>query len=187
MYAVIQTGGKQYRVQTGEILQVEKLEGAVGGSVKFDQVLLVAKPGDDSTQLWIGKPLLPGASVTGQIVGQGRGEKIRIVKMKRRKQYRRNTGHRQDYTQFLVIGIENGSGEKYAISDADKQAKLAKFNTQLKPRGGRIAAKAAKENTATRMASMEKKSTEKKTTAPKTAAAKTATKASAKPASKKKA
>ena len=140
MYAVIQTGGKQYRVQTGEILQVEKLEGDKGSSIRLDQVLLVAKPEGETTTLWVGKPFLSGAVVTAEIVGQGRGDKIRIVKMKRRKQYRRNTGHRQDYTQFLVTGIENGAGVKAALSDTDKQKKLSSFFTNLKPRIAKVKA-----------------------------------------------
>lgn len=136
MYAVIESGGKQYRVQPGDIVQVEKLEGDVGAAVKFDQILFAAKPaGADSSQVWVGKPYLSGASVQAEIVGQGRDEKILIIKMKRRKQYRRTQGHRQFQTQLLVLGVDNGAGEKLALSDSDKQAKLGKFHTQLTPKG----------------------------------------------------
>jgi hypothetical protein len=85
--------------------------------------------------VWVGKPYLSGAAVQAEIVGQGRDEKILIIKMKRRKQYRRTQGHRQYQTQLLVTGVDNGAGEKLALSDADKQAKLSKFHTQLKPKG----------------------------------------------------
>jgi large subunit ribosomal protein L21 len=135
MHAVIESGGKQYRVQPGDIIQVEKLEGDVGGAVKFDQILFASKASDDNAQIWLGKPYLAGASVQAEIVGQGRDEKILIIKMKRRKQYRRTQGHRQCQTQILVTGVDNGTGEKLALSDADKKAKLSKFHTQLKPKG----------------------------------------------------
>ena len=135
MYAVIQTGGKQYRVQPGDIVQIEKIEGEVGTAVKFDQVLFCSKGNPDQAQVWIGKPLLQGASVEGEFVGQGRGEKVMLVKMKRRKQYRRTQGHRQYQTQVLVLGVANGSGETATLADADKKAVLSKFHTQLAPKG----------------------------------------------------
>ncbi len=135
MYAVIESGGKQYRVQPGDIVQIEKIEGDVGASVKFGNVLLVGKPGSDSTQIWLGKPYLSGAGIEAEVVGQGRGDKITIIKMKRRKQYRRTQGHRQFYTQLLVTSLDNGSGEKLALSADDKKAKLSKFQSHLKPKG----------------------------------------------------
>lgn len=135
MYAVIQTGGKQYRVQAGDIVQVEKVAGDVGASVKFDQVLFVSKPNGETSQIWLGKPLLSGASVQGEIVGQGRGEKILIIKMKRRKQYRRTQGHRQEYTQLLITALDNGAGEKSALDDAAKKARMSKFQSHLKAKG----------------------------------------------------
>jgi large subunit ribosomal protein L21 len=135
MYAVIQTGGKQYRVQPGDIFQVEKLEGDVGASVKFDQVLLLSKAEGESSKIWLGKPLVSGAAVEAEIVGQGRGDKIVIVKMKRRKQYRRTKGHRQFYTQLLVTGLDNGSGEKVNLSAEDRKNRLNRFQSHLKPRG----------------------------------------------------
>jgi large subunit ribosomal protein L21 len=135
MYAVIETGGKQYRVQPGEILQVEKHEGEVGAPVTFDKVLFVGKPTGDQSQVWLGKPYLNGANVSAEIVAQGRGEKVLIVKMKRRKQYRRTKGHRQEQTQLLITAMDNGAGEKLALSAAEKKAKLSKFHTNLKPKG----------------------------------------------------
>lgn len=135
MYAVIQTGGKQYKVAPGEVVQVEKLEGEIGATTKFAHVLLVAKPGAESTTIWLGKPTLTGAMVDAEIVGQGRGDKITIVKMKRRKQYRRTQGHRQDLTQLLITGMTNGSGEKLELSATEKAAKLNAFTSHLKGKG----------------------------------------------------
>ena len=135
MYAVIQTGGKQYGIQTGTIVQVEKLPGDVGSSVQFSEVLLASKAQGDQPQLWLGKPLLSGAKVEGQIVGQGRGDKVMIVKMKRRKQYRRTQGHRQFYTQVLITSVENGAGEKTALSADEVKTQLSKFTSQLKAKG----------------------------------------------------
>jgi large subunit ribosomal protein L21 len=135
MYAVIETGGKQYRVQVGEIVQIEKLDGDVGTAVHFDKVLLAAKPGTDNSQIWLGKPLLSGAKVDGEIVGQGRGDKVTIIKMKRRKQYRRTQGHRQFQTQILITGLANGAGETASLAADQKKATLARFVTQLAPKG----------------------------------------------------
>lgn len=135
MYAVIQTGGKQYKVAPGEVVQVEKLAGEIGSAAKFSEVLLVAKPGNDATMIWLGKPTLNGAIVDAEIVGQGRGDKTLTVKMKRRKQYRRTQGHRQELTQLLITGVSNGSGEKLELSSADKSAKLDAFTSHLKAKG----------------------------------------------------
>lgn len=99
-YAVIRTGGKQYRVSEGETLRVEKLPGDVGASITFGEVLLL---GGDS--LNIGKPLVGGASVTGTIVAQDRAKKIIVFKMRRRKNYRRKNGHRQWYTEVKITDI----------------------------------------------------------------------------------
>jgi large subunit ribosomal protein L21 len=139
MYAVIQSGGKQYRVQPGDVVQVEKLEqegetgeGAPKGvNFTLPEVLMVA----EGEKVWLGKPLLEGAKVECEVVGQGRGEKILIIKMKRRKQYRRTQGHRQYYTQLLVTGISNGSGETATLSDPEKKAKLANFQSHLRAKG----------------------------------------------------
>ena len=102
MYAVVRTGGKQLRVEPGQAVRVEKLEGAVGDRVELDDVLLIAGEGDSR----IGTPVLEGVKVVGTITDQGRGPKITIFKMKRRKGYRRKAGHRQLYTEVRVDGIE---------------------------------------------------------------------------------
>lgn len=102
MYAVVRTGGKQLRVAPGDAVRVEKLEGAVGDRVELDEVLFVGGEGDAR----IGTPLVAGAKVVGVITAQGRGEKITVFKMKRRKGYRRKQGHRQSFTEVQVEGIE---------------------------------------------------------------------------------
>jgi large subunit ribosomal protein L21 len=102
MVAVIRSGGKQYRVSQGASVRVERLAGEVGESVTLEDVLLVGE-GDD---VRIGTPTVEGARVTGTIVAQGRGEKLRVFKMKRRKGYRRTQGHRQDFTEIRVDAIE---------------------------------------------------------------------------------
>ncbi len=103
MYAVVRTGGKQVRMQPGESVRVEKLDGGVGEPVELDDVLLVGGDAD----LTIGRPKVEGARVIGTITAQGRGPKITVFKMKRRKRYRRKIGHRQDYTEILVDRIES--------------------------------------------------------------------------------
>ena len=100
MYAVIKTGGKQYRVSEGQKLRVEKLNGNAGDKVTFDEVLLV---GGDSPK--IGQPLVKGAAVQAEITGQDRGKKIVVFKFRRRKNYRRKNGHRQPYTELKITGI----------------------------------------------------------------------------------
>jgi len=101
MYAVIKSGGKQYRVQEGQTLKLEKLEVATGDSLDFDQVLLVAD-GDD---VKVGAPLVDGAKVSAEIVSHGRGEKVRIIKFRRRKHSMRRQGHRQWFTEVKITGI----------------------------------------------------------------------------------
>ena len=186
MYAVIQTGGKQYRVQPGDILQIEKLEGVVGAAVKFDEVLFASSGSaigaDDAAKVWIGKPLLSGASVEAEVVGQGRGEKILIIKMKRRKQYRRTQGHRQELTQVLVTSVGNGAGDTATLSASDKEAKLGKFYTQLKPKG--LASTPKTLGSRVRMKNAAREAAKNGTTA--SAPAKATQAAAAKPATKKK-
>jgi len=101
MYAVIQTGGKQYRVEPGQKLRVERLPGNPGETVSFDQVLLV---GGDSPK--IGRPILSGASVSAEIVAHDRARKIIVFKLRRRKNYRRKQGHRQPYTELKITDIK---------------------------------------------------------------------------------
>ena len=101
MYAVIKTGGKQYRITQGETLKIETVEGDVGSAIVLDKVLMIGN-GDSIS---VGKPLLAGATVTATIVSNGRGEKIRIFKMRRRKHYQKHQGHRQNYTEIRIDGI----------------------------------------------------------------------------------
>jgi large subunit ribosomal protein L21 len=106
MYAVIQSGGKQYRVAPGDVLDVELLAetGEAGSPVRFDQVLMVSGDGDDG--LKIGSPVLSGAAVTASFVGAVRGPKIRVFKTKKRIQWRRTQGHRQNLHRVRIDGIE---------------------------------------------------------------------------------
>jgi large subunit ribosomal protein L21 len=101
MFAVITTGGKQYRVQEGSVLRVERLPDAEGASVEFGQVLLVGT----GTDIKLGKPFVEGGKVTATIQSHGKGDKVRIVKFRRRKHYKREKTHRQPYTEIKVTGI----------------------------------------------------------------------------------
>jgi len=101
MYAVIVSGGKQHRVEEGEVLRLEKIEVATGESLDFDQVLMVAK-GDD---VKIGTPVVEGAKVTAEVVSHGRDDKVTIIKFRRRKHHMKRQGHRQWYTEVKITGI----------------------------------------------------------------------------------
>jgi large subunit ribosomal protein L21 len=100
MYAVIKTGGKQYRVSEGSRLRVEKLAGNVGDKLELSEVLMI---GGDKVS--VGAPLVKGAKVTAEIVAQGRDRKVIIFKIRRRKRYRRHGGHRQPFTELKVTGV----------------------------------------------------------------------------------
>lgn len=102
MYAVIESGGKQHRVEEGEVLKLEKLEVATGEAIEFDRVLMVGA----GENVKIGTPLVEGGKVTAEVISQGRHEKIRIVKFNRRKHYRNETGHRQWFTEVKITGIQ---------------------------------------------------------------------------------
>ena len=101
MYAVIKTGGKQYRVDQGKEIKIEKLQGEVGDSVTFDQVLIAS----DGENMKVGKPFLEGTKVIGRITHQGKDRKIVVFKYKRRKGYRKKLGHRQQFTQVAIDEI----------------------------------------------------------------------------------
>lgn len=101
MYAVIKTGGKQYRVSEGELLKVEKIEGNKGDTILFDNVLMVSRDGD----VKVGTPIVEGAKVTGEIITEMKSPKIIVFKMKRRKGYSRKTGHRQKLTILKIKEI----------------------------------------------------------------------------------
>jgi large subunit ribosomal protein L21 len=101
MYAVIKTGGKQYKVAPGEKLKVEQIPADVGAEVILDQVLLVG----DGSSVRLGQPTVAGATVKATVLSHGRGEKLQIFKMRRRKHYRKHQGHRQGYTELKIDGI----------------------------------------------------------------------------------
>ncbi|WP_299595488.1 50S ribosomal protein L21 [uncultured Microbulbifer sp.] len=102
MYAVIESGGKQHRVEEGEVLRLEKIEVATGESVDFDKVLMVVN-GDTIN---IGAPVVDGAKVTAEVLSHGRGEKVKIIKFRRRKHSMKRQGHRQWYTEVKITGIK---------------------------------------------------------------------------------
>jgi len=102
MYAIIQTGGKQYKVTEGEMVKVEKLEAEAGDKITLDQVLMLKD--DNGTK--IGNPLVAGAKITAEVLEQGRGKKITVYKYKKRKNQRKKQGHRQAYTKIMIEKIE---------------------------------------------------------------------------------
>jgi large subunit ribosomal protein L21 len=102
MYAIMQSGGKQYTVKVGDFVELEKFEGEVGAKVVFDTVLAV---GEEGGKLNVGTPVVAGAAVEGEIVDQFRGKKIVVFKMKRRKSYRRTQGHRQSLTRVKITAV----------------------------------------------------------------------------------
>jgi len=119
MYAVVNSGGKQYKVQKGEVLKVEKISGDVGSSVTFDRVLMLS----DGENVSIGQPVLDSVSVEGHIVEQGKAKKIIVFKYKRRKRFRRKNGHRQEFTAVLIDSIK---------AKATKAAKAAEPKAEAK-------------------------------------------------------
>jgi large subunit ribosomal protein L21 len=104
-YAVIRTGGKQYRVTPGEVLRIEKLDVAPGSQVEFSEVLVTS----DSSGIKVGQPVVPGAKVVARVVRQGKAKKILVFKKKRRKNYRRRYGHRQPFTEIRITAIQVGA------------------------------------------------------------------------------
>ncbi|MDA9679990.1 50S ribosomal protein L21 [Gammaproteobacteria bacterium] len=105
MYAVIKSGGKQHRVEPGEVLRLEKLDAAEGETVNFDQVMMCG----EGENIQIGTPFVDGVAVTAEVVSHGRGNKITIIKMRRRKHYRRQAGHRQYFTEVKIKEISGGN------------------------------------------------------------------------------
>jgi large subunit ribosomal protein L21 len=120
MFAVIKTGGKQYRVAADDVITVEKLDGEPGAAITFGEVLMVV----DGEATTIGAPLVAGASVAGEVVEQTRGDKVRIFKRKRRKHYRRSAGHRQQLTVVKITDILTGGAK------AARKAKAVKGETK---------------------------------------------------------
>ena len=143
MYAVFATGGKQYRAVTGDVLKIEKLDAEKGATVKLDQVLMVGE-GED---VKVGTPYLKGGTVTATVVGHGRGDKIQIIKFKRRKQHMKKMGHRQDFTQIEITDIA-ASTPKKKVSKAKAEEPVAKAKAEkpvAKAKAEKPAAKAKAE------------------------------------------
>lgn len=137
MYAVFKTGGKQYRATTGDILKIEKLDAEKGATVELDQVLMVG----EGEKVKIGSPFLKGGKVTAMVVDHGRGEKVKILKFKRRKQHMKRMGHRQDYTQIEITGIAASAPKKKKVS----KAKVSKAKVE-KPAAAKPKAEAKSED-----------------------------------------
>lgn len=119
MYAVVKSGGKQYKVEEGQLLRLEKLAGDVGKSVKFDHVLMFA----DGEDIQIGQPVLDNVSVEGHIVEQGKAKKIIVFKYKKRKRYRRKQGHRQQYTAVLIDSIKTKAAQARKKAEPEAETK----------------------------------------------------------------
>ncbi len=154
MYAVVNSGGKQYKVQKGEVLKVEKISGDVGNSVTFDRVLMFS----DGENVSIGQPVLDGVSVEGHIVEQGKAKKIIVFKYKRRKRFRRKNGHRQEFTAVQIDSIKakGTKAAKAAEPKAEAKAEVTESETQkTAPK------KAAAKETAAKKAAPKKETAEK--------------------------
>ena len=141
MYAVIKTGGKQYRVTPGNVFKVESLDAEVGATVNFEEVLMIA----DGDNVTIGNPTIASAKVAAEVIAHGRAKKIEIIKFKRRKHHQKRTGHRQNFTQVEILNI-NGKGavaKKAATKAADKKEETTKEAKPAKKAETKPAAKAA--------------------------------------------
>lgn len=119
MYAVIRTGGKQYRVAKDDIIAIEKLDGKAGDKVKFDEVLMLGEAGKEPK---IGEPTVKGASVTAEVLEQGRADKVTVIKFRRRKNYHRTKGHRQHETVLKITDISAKAAAKKAAPKAEEAA-----------------------------------------------------------------
>ena len=186
MYAVVTSGGKQYKVEEGDILRVEKIPGQVGAAITFDQVLMVS----DGENVNIGQPVLADALVEGHIVEQGKANKIIVFKFKRRKRYRRKQGHRQQYTAVKIESIKAKGlkTRKEAEPEPEDQKPVAKEtkaspeakkpatkDTEVKKKEAKETAKPKAKKTETQSKAKKavtKKKETKKAAAPKTAAKK---------------
>jgi large subunit ribosomal protein L21 len=164
MYAVFLTGGKQYRASTGDLVKVEKLEAEKGSTVELDSVLMVGE-GED---VKVGTPYLSGGKVTAKVVDHGRGEKIKIVKFKRRKHHMKTQGHRQYFTTLEITGIDSSAAKPAKAKPAAEDKAEAPVKKAATKKA--VAKKAAAKKTAS------KKAASKKAPAKKAAAKKTASK-----------
>lgn len=129
MYAVIKTGGKQYRVAANDKITIEKLEGAPGDQVTFPDVLMLGNGGS----IEVGAPLVAGATVVGEIAAQQKSDTVYIFKKRRRKHYRRRNGHRQLLTAVTITEILTGGAKPAAKAKAEKPAKVEKVETKAEP------------------------------------------------------
>jgi large subunit ribosomal protein L21 len=174
MYAVIKTGGKQYKVAKNDVVVVEKLTAEAGSSVTLDQVLMVGDEGKTE----VGAPFVAGASVTAEVIDQARGPKVLIFKKKRRKNHRRKNGHRQDLTVLRVTDILTG-GAKPKKAAAPKKAEAEAAPAEEKAEAPKTEAKKAAPKKAAAPKAEAKKAAPKKAAAPKAAAKKPAAKKAA--------
>jgi large subunit ribosomal protein L21 len=173
-YAIFKASGFQYRAELGDILRLPSMTAESGDTVTFDQVLLGAADGE----VLIGQPTLEGATVRAEVLGHGRADKIVVFKFKRRKNYRRKTGHRQDYTEVKVSGIDLGGGRQVSL-EAEKP-KPKKAAAPKKELAVKAEAKAAKKPAAKKAAPAKKPATKKPAAIKAKAAAKPKAKAPAK-------
>jgi large subunit ribosomal protein L21 len=154
MYAVFSTGGKQYRATTGDIIQVEKLDAEKGATVELDRVLMVGE-GED---VQVGTPFLEGSKVTAKVVEHGRGEKIKIIKFKRRKHHLKRQGHRQYFTALEIMDIAAGGkpaapkGKEVTEATGDAKPAAKKAAAKKKVSKKKVAKKAAVKKAAAKSA-----------------------------------
>ena len=128
MYAVVNSGGKQYKVQQGQVLRIEKIPGDVGNPVTFERVLMFS----DGENVSIGQPELQDVAVEGHIVEQGKAKKIIVFKYKKRKRYRRKKGHRQEFTAVLIDGIKSKAQKSSGTKDEPEAEKAAPEKEEAK-------------------------------------------------------
>lgn len=158
MYAVFSTGGKQYRAHTGDIIKVEKLEAEKGSTVELDSVLMVGE-GED---VKVGTPFLDGGKVTARVVEHGRGDKIKIVKFKRRKHHMKTMGHRQYFTALEITGIDvSKPAAKPEAEKAEEKAPAKKASSKKAPAKKAAAKKAATKKTASKKTAVKKAAAKK--------------------------
>ena len=132
MYAVVNTGGKQYKVKQGEVLRIEKIPGDVGSPVTFDRVMMFS----DGETVSIGQPELDDVAVEGHIVAQGKAKKILVFKDKRRKRYRRKQGHRQEFTAVQIDSIQGAGSAAKASATSEKAPKKQADKVEAAPATG---------------------------------------------------
>lgn len=158
IYAIFKAAGFQYRAELGEVLRLPSLDVESGGTVTFDEVLMGASNGETL----IGTPTLDGAKVQAEVLRHGRADKVIVFKFKRRKNYRKKTGHRQDFTEVRINEIDLGGKHKVTLEPPKKKAKPAKKKTKAK-----VAEKASKAEAAPKAKAETKKAAAKKTEKPK--------------------